>query len=151
VIEVGVDVPEATIMVIEHAEKFGLAQLHQLRGRVGRGEKASSCLLLYRSPLTDSGKERLDILRKTTDGFEIAEADFKLRGPGDLLGLRQSGLPTFRVLDLTQDTDLIETARSDAKSILAADPTLEGARGIAVRRARDLFAPRIASMVTNEP
>jgi ATP-dependent DNA helicase RecG len=148
VIEVGVDVPEATIMVIEHAEKFGLAQLHQLRGRVGRGDKASSCLLLYQPPLTDGGKERLDILRKSTDGFEIAEADFRLRGPGDLLGLRQSGLPTFRVLDLSQDTSLIETARSDAKSILMADPNLEGARGVAVRRARDLFAPRIASMVT---
>ncbi len=91
VIEVGVDVPEATIMVIEHAEKFGLAQLHQLRGRVGRGDKPSSCLLLYQLPLTESGKERLDILRKSTDGFEIAEADFRLRGPGDLLGLRQSG------------------------------------------------------------
>jgi ATP-dependent DNA helicase RecG len=148
VIEVGVDVPEATIMVIEHAEKFGLAQLHQLRGRVGRGDKASSCLLLYQPPLTDSGKERLDILRKSTDGFEIAEADFKLRGPGDLLGLRQSGLPTFRVLDLSQDASLIETARTDAKSILMADPSLEGARGQAIRRARDLFAPRIASMVT---
>jgi ATP-dependent DNA helicase RecG len=148
VIEVGVDVPEATIMVIEHAEKFGLAQLHPLRGRVGRGDKASSCLLLYQPPLTDSGKERLDILRKSTDGFEIAEADFRLRGPGDLLGLRQSGLPTFRVLDLSEDTSLIETARADAKSILMADPNLEGARGAAVRRARDLFAPRIASMVT---
>ncbi len=147
VIEVGVDVPEATIIVIEHAEKFGLAQLHQLRGRVGRGEKASSCLLLYQSPLTEGGKERLDTLRKTTDGFEIAEADFKLRGPGDLLGLRQSGLPTFRVLNLTSDTNLIETARTDAKSILMADPYLDGARGLAVRRARDLFAPRIASMV----
>jgi ATP-dependent DNA helicase RecG len=147
VIEVGVDVPEATIMVIEHAEKFGLAQLHQLRGRVGRGEKASSCLLLYQAPLTEGGKERLDILRKSTDGFEIAEADFKLRGPGDLLGLRQSGLPTFRVLDLSQDTFLIETARTDAKSILMADPNLEGARGQAIRRARDLFAPRIASQV----
>jgi ATP-dependent DNA helicase RecG len=148
VIEVGVDVPEATIMVIEHAEKFGLAQLHQLRGRVGRGDKASSCLLLYQSPLTDSGKERLDILRKSTDGFEIAEADFRLRGPGDLLGLRQSGLPAFRVLDISQDTDLIEIARTDAKSILMADPQLDGARGKAVRRARDLFAPRIASQAT---
>ncbi|MFT3724945.1 MAG: ATP-dependent DNA helicase RecG [Hyphomonadaceae bacterium] len=147
VIEVGVDVPEATIIVIEHAEKFGLAQLHQLRGRVGRGEKASSCLLLYQSPLTEGGKERLDTLRKTTDGFEIAEADFKLRGPGDLLGLRQSGLPSFRVLDLATDTNLIETARTDAKSILMADPHLDGARGKAVRRARDLFAPRIASML----
>jgi ATP-dependent DNA helicase RecG len=147
VIEVGVDVPEATIMVIEHAEKFGLAQLHQLRGRVGRGDKASSCLLLYQAPLTENGKERLDILRKTTDGFEIAEADYKLRGPGDLLGLRQSGLPTFRVLDLARDANLIETARTDAKSILNADPHLDGARGVAVRRSRDLFAPRIAAMV----
>ncbi len=147
VIEVGVDVPEATIMVIEHAEKFGLAQLHQLRGRVGRGEKASSCLLLYQSPLTENGKERLDILRKTTDGFEIAEADFRLRGPGDLFGLRQSGLPAFRVLDLARDANLIETARTDSKSVLMADPTLAGARGAAVRRARDLFAPRIAEMV----
>lgn len=147
VIEVGVDVPEATIMVIEHAEKFGLAQLHQLRGRVGRGEKASSCLLLYQSPLTESGKERLDTLRKTTDGFEIAEADFRLRGPGDLLGLRQSGLPAFRVLELARDANLIETARTDAKAVLMADPTLAGPRGVAVRRARDLFAPRIADMV----
>jgi ATP-dependent DNA helicase RecG len=147
VIEVGVDVPEATIMVIEHAEKFGLAQLHQLRGRVGRGDKASSCLLLYQSPLTESGKERLDVLRRTTDGFEIAEADFRLRGPGDLLGLRQSGLPAFRVLELARDANLIETARTDAKSVLMADPTLAGARGAAVRRARDLFAPRIADMM----
>jgi len=149
VIEVGVDVPEATIMVIEHAEKFGLAQLHQLRGRVGRGEKASSCLLLYQSPLTESGKERLDVLRRTTDGFEIAEADFRLRGPGDLLGLRQSGLPAFRVLELARDANLIETARTDAKSVLRADPTLGGARGVAVRRARDLFAPRIADMMAD--
>jgi ATP-dependent DNA helicase RecG len=147
VIEVGVDVPEATIMVIEHAEKFGLAQLHQLRGRVGRGDKASSCLLLYQSPLTESGKERLDVLRRTTDGFEIAEADFRLRGPGDLLGLRQSGLPAFRVLELARDANLIETARTDARSVLMADPTLAGARGAAVRRARDLFAPRIADMM----
>jgi len=150
VIEVGVDVPEATIMVIEHAEKFGLAQLHQLRGRVGRGDKASSCLLLYQAPLTERGKERLDILRKTTDGFEIAEADFRLRGPGDLLGLRQSGLPTFRVLDLARDANLIETARTDAKSVLMADPTLAGPRGVAARRARDLFAPRIAEMVADD-
>jgi ATP-dependent DNA helicase RecG len=147
VIEVGVDVPEATIMVIEHAEKFGLAQLHQLRGRVGRGEKASSCVLLYQAPLTETGKERLDILRKTTDGFEIAEADFRLRGPGDLLGLRQSGLPSFRVLDFSQDTHLIETARSDVKAALSRDPALTSDRGKAVKRARDLFAPRIASLV----
>jgi ATP-dependent DNA helicase RecG len=148
VIEVGVDVPEATIMVIEHAEKFGLAQLHQLRGRVGRGDKPSSCLLLYQAPLTEGGRERLEILRKSTDGFEIAEEDFRLRGPGDLLGLRQSGLPAFRVLDLMQDADLIETARTDAKSILMADPQLGGARGLAVKRARDLFAPRLAASVS---
>ena len=148
VIEVGVDVPEATIIVIEHAERFGLAQLHQLRGRVGRGEKASSCLLLYQSPLTEGGKERLDTLRKTTDGFEIAEADYRLRGPGDVLGLRQSGLPTFRVLDLTQDSNLIEIARTDAKSVLTGDPTLAGPRGKAVLRARDIFAPRIAAQIT---
>ncbi len=147
VIEVGVDVPEATIMVIEHAERFGLAQLHQLRGRVGRGEKASSCLLVYQSPLTENGKERLDTLRRTTDGFEIAEADFRLRGPGDILGLRQSGAADFRVLDITQDTNLIEIARTDAKSILMGDPALTGPRGVAVRLARDLFAPRIAQMV----
>lgn len=148
VIEVGVDVPEATIIVIEHAERFGLAQLHQLRGRVGRGEKASSCVLLYQTPLTEGGKERLDTLRKTTDGFEIAEADFRLRGPGDVLGLRQSGLPTFRVLDLSRDTNLIEIARTDAKSVLMADPTLAGPRGKAVLRARDLFAPRIAAQIS---
>ena len=148
VIEVGVDVPEATIIVIEHAERFGLAQLHQLRGRVGRGEKASSCVLLFQAPLTEGGKERLDTLRKTTDGFEIAEADFRLRGPGDVLGLRQSGLPTFRVLDLSRDTNLIEIARTDAKSVLMADPTLAGPRGKAVLRARDLFAPRIAAQIS---
>ena len=145
VIEVGIDVPDATIIVIERAEKFGLAQLHQLRGRVGRGDKPSSCLLLYRPPLTDAGKERLDILRRTTDGFEIAEADFRLRGPGDVLGLRQSGAPEFRVLDLSVHADLLDIARSDAKSILAADPGLVSERGIAARHARDLFAPRIVS------
>lgn len=147
VIEVGVDVPEATIMVIEHAEKFGLAQLHQLRGRVGRGDRPSSCLLVYQAPLTETGKERLDVLRKTTDGFAIAEADFRLRGPGDILGLRQSGLADFRVLNPAQDATLIEIARTDARSILMADPRLEGPRGVAARRVRDLFAPRIAEMV----
>ncbi len=145
VIEVGVDVPEATIMVVERAERFGLAQLHQLRGRVGRGDKPSSCLLIYHPPLTDRGKERLDILRQTNDGFEIAEADYRLRGPGDLLGLRQSGLPEFRVLNINSDTGLIETARNDARSILARDPDLSSERGMAARRIRDLLAPRIAS------
>ncbi len=147
VIEVGVDVPEATIMVIERAERFGLAQLHQLRGRVGRGDKPSSCVLVYHPPLTENGRERLDTLRKTTDGFEIAEADFRLRGPGDVLGLRQSGAPEFRVLDLARDRTLIEIARSDAKSAVAADPQLTSERGEAVRRIRDLLAPRIASQI----
>ena len=115
VIEVGVDVPEATIMVIERAEGFGLAQLHQLRGRVGRGSKASFCLLLYRAPLTEMARERLDTLRRTEDGFEIAEADFKLRGPGDLLGKAQSGLINYRMIELPEHGDLIEIARKDAE------------------------------------
>lgn len=143
VVEVGVDVPEATIMVIERADNFGLAQLHQLRGRVGRGDKASSCLLLYKPPLTESGKNRLEVLRETDDGFEIAEADFKLRGPGDLLGLRQSGLPAFKVLDLTQDANLLETARNDARNLVAQDEHFTGERGMAARLVRDLFAPRV--------
>ncbi|MFC7290634.1 ATP-dependent DNA helicase RecG [Hirschia litorea] len=121
VVEVGVDVPEATIMVIERAEGFGLAQLHQLRGRVGRGDKPSSCLLLYKPPLTQSGQARLNVLRETDDGFAIAEADFKLRGPGDLLGLQQSGLPRFRVLDLTQHADLFAIAREDSRARLSKD------------------------------
>ncbi|MEM1390798.1 MAG: ATP-dependent DNA helicase RecG, partial [Pseudomonadota bacterium] len=106
VIEVGVDVPEATIMVIERAEGFGLAQLHQLRGRVGRGLKESFCLLVYRAPLTETARERLDTLRRTEDGFEIAEADFKLRGPGDMLGKAQSGLIAHRIIRLPEDADL---------------------------------------------
>jgi ATP-dependent DNA helicase RecG len=148
VIEVGVDVPEATIIVIERAEKFGLAQLHQLRGRVGRGDKPSSCVLLYHAPLTEQAKERIDTLRKTTDGFEIAEADYKLRGPGDMLGLRQSGAVDFRVFDLNEHGRLLEIARTDAKSIVAGDPGLNSNRGLAARHVRDLFAPRIASQVT---
>ncbi|MEM7328410.1 MAG: ATP-dependent DNA helicase RecG [Pseudomonadota bacterium] len=115
VIEVGVDVPEATIMVIERAEGFGLAQLHQLRGRVGRGSKESFCLLLYRAPLTEMARERLDTLRRTEDGFEIAEADFKLRGPGDLLGKAQSGLINYRLIELPEHGDLIDIARKDAE------------------------------------
>lgn len=147
VIEVGVDVPEATIIVVERADKFGLAQLHQLRGRVGRGDKESSCVLLYRTPLTEAGKERIDILRKTNDGFAIAEADFKLRGAGDVLGARQSGAPEFRVLDIVAQSDLIELARSDAKSLLAGDPQLSSPRGTSARQVRDLLAPRLASLV----
>ncbi|MAP95506.1 MAG: ATP-dependent DNA helicase RecG [Ponticaulis sp.] len=114
VIEVGVDVPNATVMVIEGAERFGLAQLHQLRGRVGRGSKPSYCLLLFNPPLGETAKKRLNILRDSQDGFEIAEMDFKLRGPGDILGLAQSGLPDFRFVDLTQDQNLLDISRRHA-------------------------------------
>ena len=150
VVEVGVDVPEATIMVIERAEKFGLAQLHQLRGRVGRGDKPASCLLLYKPPLTDGGRARLDTLRKTEDGFEIAEADFKQRGPGDLLGLRQSGLPAFKVLDLTQDADLFPLAAKDAALLLTGDPDMTSQRGEALRLVREIFAPRVAEQIKGD-
>jgi len=114
VIEVGVDVPNATLMVVEHAERFGLAQLHQLRGRVGRGTHASTCVLLYQAPLNDTGRARLDALVATTDGFEIAEHDLRQRGPGDFFGTRQSGLPTLRVGDLLRDADVMEDARREA-------------------------------------
>jgi ATP-dependent DNA helicase RecG len=118
VIEVGVDVPNATIMLIEHAERFGLSQLHQLRGRVGRGAHKSYCLLLYQSPLSDLGRQRLEALASTTDGFEIAEQDLRQRGPGDFFGTRQSGLPTLRVGDLVRDHLLMEEARREAVASL---------------------------------
>jgi len=133
VVEVGVDVPDASIMVIEHAERFGLAQLHQLRGRVGRGAEASSCILLYKGPLGETGRARLSILRETEDGFRIAEEDLKLRGEGELLGTRQSGTPGFLVASLEAHGDLLETARKDAAYILERDPDLMGARGQAIR------------------
>ncbi len=139
VIEVGVDVPDATIIVIEHAERFGLAQLHQLRGRVGRGTKPSTCLLLYQAPLGDTARARLDCLRRTDDGFLIAEEDLRLRGAGELLGERQSGMPVFRVADLAVHNDLIVPARDDAKLILARDPDLKSPRGEALRVLLYLF------------
>ncbi len=144
VIEVGVDVPEATIMVIERAEGFGLAQLHQLRGRVGRADKPSYCLLLYRAPLGEIARQRLETLRDTDDGFAIAEADFRLRGPGDLLGVRQSGAADYRILNLAEDGDLIATARKDAGSLVQTDPDLTTPRGQSMRLVRDLLSPRIA-------
>jgi ATP-dependent DNA helicase RecG len=122
VIEVGVDVPQASLMVIEHAERFGLAQLHQLRGRVGRGSTDSVCVLLYRSPLSDTARERLRIVFESQDGFEIARRDLLLRGPGELLGARQSGLPMLRYADLERDADLVEVARELAARLLDADP-----------------------------
>ena len=139
VIEVGVDVPEATVMVIEHAERFGLAQLHQLRGRVGRGSGKSSCVLLYAPPLTDAARARLNILRETEDGFRIAEEDLRLRGAGEILGVRQSGLPQFRVADLEAHGDLLPAARDDAARILEEDPDLGTERGQALRTLLYLF------------
>jgi ATP-dependent DNA helicase RecG len=139
VIEVGVDVPEATIMVVEHAERFGLAQLHQLRGRVGRGDAKSTCLLIYHAPLGETAKARLKTLRETDDGFVIAEQDLKLRGAGELLGVRQSGLPEFRVADLAAHGELLAIARDDAKLILSKDPSLRSERGEALRVLLYLF------------
>ena len=139
VIEVGVDVPAATVMVIEHAERFGLAQLHQLRGRIGRGDKLATCLLMYGSPLTETARSRLSIMRETDDGFLIAEKDLKLRGAGELLGTRQSGMPEFRLADLQIHGDLLAAARDDAALILDKDPDLTSERGQAVRTLLYLF------------
>ena len=133
VIEVGVDVPEATIMVIEHAESFGLAQLHQLRGRVGRGDAASSCVLIYRAPLSKTGRQRLETLRETEDGFKLAEVDLAMRGAGDLIGTAQSGLPRFRIADLERQAGLMQLAQSDARAFLERDPDMTSDRGRAVR------------------
>ena len=139
VIEVGVDVPAATVMVIEHAERFGLAQLHQLRGRVGRGRERSTCLLLYRAPLGETAKARLAIMRETEDGFRIAEEDLRLRGEGDMLGTRQSGDPGFRIAQLQIHGKLIQAARDDAALTLSRDPNLATPRGKALRNLLYLF------------
>jgi len=139
VIEVGVDVPEATIIVIEHAERFGLAQIHQLRGRVGRGSGRSTCLLLYRAPLGETAKARLAILRETEDGFRIAEEDLRLRGEGDVLGTRQSGLPGFQVARPETHGKYLGAARDDAALVLARDPSLTSPRGEALRHLLYLF------------
>ncbi len=139
VVEVGVDVPEATIMVIEHGERFGLSQLHQLRGRVGRGSGKSTCLLLYGNMIGEVAKSRLKIMRETEDGFLIAEEDLRLRGAGDLLGTRQSGMPDFRVASLEEHGKLIAMARDDARLILEKDPELKTARGQALRILLYLF------------
>jgi ATP-dependent DNA helicase RecG len=124
VIEVGVDVPNATLMVIEHAERMGLAQLHQLRGRVGRGAAASTCILLYQRPLSALARERLKIIYECSDGFEIARHDLRVRGPGELLGARQSGVPMLRFADLDADLELLEQARAAAQELLQSQPTV---------------------------
>jgi ATP-dependent DNA helicase RecG len=139
VVEVGVNVPNATIMVIEQAERFGLAQLHQLRGRVGRGARESACVLLYDAPLGKTAEARIDILRRTDDGFLIAEKDLELRGGGDPLGLRQSGFPAYRLADPLAHRDLIAVAADDARLILARDPDLTSERGRAVQTLKALF------------
>ena len=139
VIEVGVDVPEATVMVVEHAERFGLAQLHQLRGRIGRGDKPSACILLYAAPLTETARARLKVMRDTDDGFVIAEEDLRLRGAGELLGTRQSGMPEFVMVDIQAHGELLAAARDDAALLLERDPELNGARGQAVRNLLYLF------------
>ncbi|NIZ62957.1 ATP-dependent DNA helicase RecG [Sedimentitalea sp. CY04] len=133
VIEVGVNVPNASIMVIERAEIFGLAQLHQLRGRVGRGSAESTCLLMYQAPLKEGGRKRLEVLRETEDGFVISETDLQMRGAGDVIGTAQSGLPRFQIADLERQAGLMAIAQSDARALLATDPKLESPRGQAAR------------------
>ncbi|MGA2292172.1 ATP-dependent DNA helicase RecG [Bradyrhizobium sp.] len=139
VVEVGVDVPQATIMVIENAERFGLAQLHQLRGRIGRGSEASTCLLLYKEPLNEMSTARLKVIRETTDGFRIAEEDLKLRGEGDVLGVRQSGLPGYRIARSDVHAELIAQARDEALRIMKDNPKLNGTQGEALRCLLYLF------------
>jgi ATP-dependent DNA helicase RecG len=139
VIEVGVDVPNANIMVIEHAERFGLAQLHQLRGRVGRGSRESFCMLLYKAPVGENARQRLEMMEATEDGFLIAEKDLELRGGGEVLGARQSGMPEFRVAEGANFKELLEAARDDARLVLTQDPELQSARGEALRLLLYLF------------
>ncbi len=139
VIEVGVNVPNASIMVIEHAERFGLAQLHQLRGRVGRGERQSTCILLYQGPLGETAKARIEMMRETEDGFRIAEEDLRLRGGGEVLGTRQSGAPEFRMAEVPNFAELLELARADAALTLSRDPHLSSERGQALRQLLYLF------------
>ena len=144
VIEVGVDVPGASVMLVEHAERFGLAQLHQLRGRVGRGAAQSYCLLLHEDGLTETMRRRLTLLRDTEDGFTIADEDFRLRGGGDVLGKRQSGLPGFRLSDPEAQDGMLRMANQDAAVLLDRDPRLESPRGLAARLLLRLFDRRAA-------
>jgi len=144
VIEVGVDVPNASIMIIEHAERFGLAQLHQLRGRVGRGSQRSACLLLYMEPLSETAKARLETIKSTEDGFVIAERDLELRGQGDLLGTRQSGMPGYHLAVPDVHKHLLEWAHGDAQEALRTNPGLTGPQGEALRTLLYLFRKDLA-------
>ena len=139
VIEVGVNVPEATVMIIEQAERFGLAQLHQLRGRIKRGYEASNCILLYDYPLSNVSRERLNIMKNSEDGFLIAEKDLELRGGGEILGTKQSGFNEFKLADLSEHKDLLYVAKKDADMILQADKNLNTERGKALRILLYLF------------
>ena len=138
VIEVGVNVPNASIMIIEHAERFGLSQLHQLRGRIGRGSRQSYCILMPDHAISESGAIRLKTMEKTNDGFEIAEVDLKLRGPGDFLGTKQSGLPEFKYADILQDQAILQEAKHEARRILSEDPNLLNANHAALK---EFFSP----------
>ena len=135
VVEVGVDVPNATVMLIEHAERFGLSQLHQLRGRVGRGEHKSYCVLLSGRAVSDEGKRRLEVMTQTQDGFKIAEEDLVLRGPGEFMGTRQSGLPGFKLANLVRDVEILTEARKAAFEVLEKDPKLESPDNKTIRSA----------------
>jgi RecG-like helicase len=139
VIEVGIDIPDANLIIIEHAERFGLAQLHQLRGRVGRGTKESNCILLYDQPLTQNAHQRIDVMRKSDDGFEIAEKDLILRGPGEVLGTKQSGLPDFKLVNLDEHMHLIELANKETKIIEKSDPLLKSKREKYIRDLLHIF------------
>jgi ATP-dependent DNA helicase RecG len=139
VIEVGIDVPNATVMIIEHGERFGLAQSHQLRGRVGRGSHLSYCILIAYYPLSDEAKARLKAMLKSTDGFVIAEEDLAIRGPGDFMGTRQSGLPSLRIANLIRDIKVIETTRKEAFDLIDKDPKLEDPRHQKLKEAFQRF------------
>ena len=133
IVESGLDLPSANTIIIHRADIFGLAQLYQLRGRVGRGEAEATCLLMYRAPMSETAEKRLILMRETEDGFRIAETDLEMRGAGDMIGTAQSGLPRFRIADLERDAGLMALAQSDARTLLTLDPKLEGDRGRSVR------------------
>jgi ATP-dependent DNA helicase RecG len=144
VIEVGIDDPDATVIIIENSERFGLSQLHQLRGRVGRGSKKSSCILLFQKPLTDNAKKRIKIMKETNDGFLIAEEDLKIRGSGDTLGAKQSGLPNFKLANLDVHQKLLELARNLSVETVKNDPSLKSPLGKAQKTLLHLFKNEVA-------